>query len=410
MSRMKSKIIHALLAFAIAFGLWVYVITVVSPESEETFYNVPVILNNESVLNDNGLMIVSDENPAVTLKLKGNRSDLSNLKSSDITVIADLSRIDGPGEKRLSYTVTPPGNISFEVLSQSPQQITLTIAEWASKEVDIVVVYNGSTPPDYIADTDSVELDHQKVTVTGPKEVVDRITQAVIEVELEGKSETITQSYRYTLCDVAGEPVDAAAVQTSVAEVQLTLRILQVKEVQLLLDVAYGGGATEQTSQVVIDPVIIKVAGSEKLLDGLDTLTLGAVNLAELTEDTVLTFPINLPEGIENLSGVNEASVSIKFPGLKVKTLKVTRILPTNSSGVKVTLNTTMMEVVVRGTAEQIDAMTEQDLYARVDCTGAELGEGKFKAQIFIDAKYDTVGVVGSYYVYATLSANNGGV
>ena len=405
---MKRKIIHALLAFAIAFGLWVYVITVVNPESEDTFYNVPVVLNNISVLNDNGLMVVSDEDPTVTLKLKGNRSDLNNLKSSDIKVVADLSRIDAPGETKLNYSVAFPGNKTFEIVNQEPQEIALTIAEWASKEVMVNVSYLGSTPMDYIADTDGVELDYQKVTVTGPKEVVDQITQAVIEVDIDGKSETIAQSYRYTLCNEAGEPVDAATVKTNVPEIQLTLRILQVKEVQLVLDLIYGGGATEQTSQIVIDPLTIKLAGSEKLLEDLDQLVLGTVNLAELTEDKVLTFPINLPEGIENISGVENASVSIQFPGLKAKTFKVTRILPSNSADVKVTLNTTMIEVTVRGAVEQIDAMTDLDLYARVDCTGADLGENRFKAQIFVDTRFDTVGVVGSYYVYAVLTSVGG--
>ena len=400
---MKSKILYAILSLLIAFGLWAYVITVENPESEDTFYNIPVVLGNESILNDNGLMVLSDEEPTVTLKLKGNRSDLSNLKNSDITVLADLSKVDGVGEKKLSYSVTFPGSTSFEIVDQSPREIFVNIAEWVSKEVDVVVSYEGSTPPEYIADTDGIELDNQKVTITGPKETVDQITQAVIAVNLEGQNQTISQSYRYTLCNEAGEPVDAGAVQTSVAEIQMTLRILRVKEVALLLEVTYGGGATEKTTQITIDPLTIKVAGSEKLLESLNSITLGAVNLAELLEDKDFTFPINLPEGIENISGVTEASVSIKFPGLKVKTLKVSRILASSSSSTQVTLATKVLEITVRGAAEQIDAMDEQDLYARVDCTDAEMGEGKFKAQIFIGTEFDTVGVVGTYYVYATL-------
>ena len=401
---MKSKIVYALLSLLISFGLWVYVITVVTPESEQTFYNIPVVLSNEAVLNDNGLMVLPGEDPTVTVKLKGNRSDLNNLKNSDITLLADLSKVDGTGEKRLAYSVTFPGSQSFEVVDQSPQEVLINVVEWASKEVDVVVSYNGSTPLEYIADTDGIELDNQKVTITGPKETVDQITQAKISVDLEGQSKTISQSYRYTLCNEAGEPVNAEAVQTNVAEIHMTLRILRVKEVALMLEVTYGGGATEKTTQIAIDPLTIKVAGSEKLLEGLNSITLGTVNLAELLEDKEFTLPINLPEGIENTSGVTEANVSIKFPGLKVRTLKVSRISAGISSGTQVTLATKVLEVTVRGSAEQIDAMNEQDLYARVDCTDAEMGEGKFKAQIFVGTEFDTVGVVGTYYVYATLT------
>ena len=87
---MKNKILYLLLSVVIAFGLWGYVITTVSPEWEETYYDIPVALKNEKVLHENGLMLNEKETPTVTLRLKGNRSDLINLNKSDITLVADL--------------------------------------------------------------------------------------------------------------------------------------------------------------------------------------------------------------------------------------------------------------------------------------------------------------------------------
>ena len=69
---MKNKILYLLISIIVAIGIWMYVITVVSPESEKTYYNIPVVLNNESVLNDKGLMIVTEKIPTVTLTLRGN--------------------------------------------------------------------------------------------------------------------------------------------------------------------------------------------------------------------------------------------------------------------------------------------------------------------------------------------------
>ena len=71
---MKSKFWRVALSVAISLVLWMYVISVVSPESDETFYDIPVSYQND-VLDERGLMIVS-ETPTVTLHLKGNRSDL----------------------------------------------------------------------------------------------------------------------------------------------------------------------------------------------------------------------------------------------------------------------------------------------------------------------------------------------
>ena len=42
---MKSKILTLLLSAAIAFGLWLYVVTVVDPEYEASYYDVPVVFD-----------------------------------------------------------------------------------------------------------------------------------------------------------------------------------------------------------------------------------------------------------------------------------------------------------------------------------------------------------------------------
>ena len=82
---MQNKFWRIALSVLIAFVLWAYVITSVSPESEETFYDIPVSYQND-VLEERGLMIVS-ETPTVTLKLKGNRSDLNELNANSITIL-----------------------------------------------------------------------------------------------------------------------------------------------------------------------------------------------------------------------------------------------------------------------------------------------------------------------------------
>ena len=70
---MKRKVLYILLSAAIAFGLWLYVITTVSPEWEEVYEDIPVILSNETALHDRGLMLDQERAPTVTLRLKGNR-------------------------------------------------------------------------------------------------------------------------------------------------------------------------------------------------------------------------------------------------------------------------------------------------------------------------------------------------
>ena len=127
---MKNKLIYALLSFVIALGLWFYVVAVVSPEYEMIFYDIPVALQNESVLNEKGFMVVNQEKPSVTLRLRGNRSDLNKLSNADILLSVDMSKINRAGKQYVNIDTDFSGGFAdnaFEVLSYAPNRVTLDI-------------------------------------------------------------------------------------------------------------------------------------------------------------------------------------------------------------------------------------------------------------------------------------------
>ena len=97
---MKSKLISVLLSVAMAFGLWYYVITVISPDTTDTFYDIPVVLVGETALEERGLMVTSVSNTTVDLTLTGNRSDLNQLTRENITLKAYRGSAGPPAEGR----------------------------------------------------------------------------------------------------------------------------------------------------------------------------------------------------------------------------------------------------------------------------------------------------------------------
>lgn len=404
------KLAYALLSIVIAVGLWIYVITTVSPEWEETFYDIPVVLENESALHNRGLMTVSEETPKVTLKLRGNRSDLANLSRENITLVADLSKVYSTGEQRVSYDIFYPGNIpgnSIEVISQNPQEIALTVTERASKDVPIEIDYEGSVPDGYQTDRENLTLDYRTVRITGPASVINKITSARIQVDLEGQTETINQSYLYTLCDKNMQPVDAAQVNTDVTEVRLNLKIQRYKEIELKLNIVEGGGATKKNTIIKMDMQTIQVSGTERQLDSMgDVLDLGEIRLYEIPGDAVKEFEIKLPEGVENLTGKDTVSVSIQFQGLVTRTIAVTNIEAKNvPEGMDVKIIAKQLNVVVRGPKVQVDAMSADALTVYVDFTDAVVGQDTYKATVYVDSgTFSDVGAVGTYNMLGKVS------
>lgn len=402
---MKNKLVTVLISIALSLAVWTYVVTVVSPNSDKSFSNVPIVTQGEALLHERKLMITDMDISATSLHLEGSRIDLNKLSSSNITVTLDVSKIYEAGTHSMTYSVAYPGDVAsnaITVLGKNPGEVKVVVEERVSKTVPIEVRYNGAVAENFVADKEKVETDVEGIAVVGPKSALDQITKAVIDLDIEGRSESFSEKYTYTLCNDAGEPVDAQLVVTDIAEVNVTLRIVRVKEIELVLNVIDGGGATAQTSVITIDPPTILISGSDALLEGMEQLELGAVNLVEILGDTELTFPIKLPEGITNETGVTEATVNISFPELATKTLTLKTFTVVNvPQNMQADLITKALEVVFRGPKEKIEALTEDAVSVTVDFTNTETGTVKLKAQI--TCTDPEIGAVDSYTVSATV-------
>ena len=410
---MKNKFVTAILAAVIAFGLWVYVITVERPESEYTFYNVPVVFDGESILQERGLMVTSKTDLTVTLKLSGNRSDLNDLKSSDIAAVVDLSQVSEAGERSMSYNVSVPGK-SVEVVSRNPEAISLTVMEWASKPIPLELTYSGRVPDGYYVDKQNATMDYEAVTVTGPKEIINRIELAKITVDLNDRSETIVENLRYSLCDGDGNPIeDVSTVTTDLGEVRVMVSILPIKDVKLTYTVVDGGGLTETDVSITMDYDSLTVVGSPAVLAGLEEISLGTIDLGTLTESTQLLIPIKLPDGVINQSGITEVKVDVILPELETRDYTVTNFRSINlPQGLTVQIHNKVLTVKLRGRGPVLDRIKPEDITVVVDFAGVEPGVASFATVIEIQGlgTGEDVGAVEKYTVSASVTEETAAV
>ena len=406
---MKNKISALILSLFIAFGMWVYVITTVSPGSEETFHNIPVVREGETVLQERGLMITEVSTDTVSLKLSGTRKDLAKVNSGNITLKVDLSKIYEPGTHSLNFTASYPGDVAsnaFVEEARIPESITLVVEERRNKEVPVEIKWIGSSPEGFLTDKESPVLDYPTVTVVGPASVADQIEKAVIEVDLTERRESISESFRYTLCDAEGNPVDAEKITTNVQEVRLDVKIQRFKDMKLTYNLVSGGGATAENVDVALSVDTIRVSGSEAVLEKLgDNLVIATINLGDYPRNTDLVCSINLPEVVTNLTGVTEAKISLAFKGLATKTLVLDEFHSVNiPEGMTAEITTQELKVDIRGPVQLIQRVTAEDVRATVDFAGAEAGSFSVKVLITFSEEFAALGVVGPCTVVATVS------
>jgi hypothetical protein len=147
---------------------------------------------------------------------------------------------------------------------------------------------------------------------------------------------------------------------------------------------------------------VILVSGSDSILEDLETIELGTVNLGEMRADEILVLPLKLPEGITNETGVNEVKVDVKFPDLATKELTVTNLQPINvPAGLQVQIITKQLELLLRGPKEAIETVKAENIKVTVDFSGEQVGTATVKAKITVSVA--GVGAVGTYNVTATV-------
>lgn len=406
---MKNKIISVVVSVVIAFALWTYVITTVSPESEEHYYDIPVTYQND-ILEERGLMIVS-ETPTVDLKLKGNRSDLNELNATNISLLVNLAGIQAPGTQMVNYDIKFPGNIpdnAIEVLSQSPNILQLKVENKIKKAVPIKLDFMETKVPEgYIADKDNPVMDVSVVEVVGPESVVQSIDHALVQLDLNQKVDSIIGQFEYVLCDAESNPVDAELITTNVENINLSVKIQRIKEVPLVLNIVAGGGATESDCLIEMSRETVWVSGSENKLRSLESVELGAVELGQLQkESNTLEFDIVLPEGVTNMTGDAKVSVTITFPELAQKKISVSmdRFNHTGvPAGATVTWITQVLEVELRGPKSKINKITGKDLTITMDFADEELGSVSKVPKVTISADFSGVGAVSVPALTATV-------
>lgn len=405
----NNKLTRFLLSVVVAFGLWWYVISAVSPGFTDNVYNIPVVLDGEAALNEQGLMITAISHDRVSMKVSGNRSNVVKINAENTVARVDVSKIREPGSQiPMTFTPSFPGDIgsaNLTVETMMPSEITLSIARRITKEIPVEVRWIGSAAEGFITDRENRTLDNSTVVISGPEEVADKIEKASIEVDLTGRTESVSENFVYTLCDEGGVPVDAQSITTNIEAIRLDVTIQQVRQINLTYNLVEGGGAREGDVTVEMNLQTLRVAGSEAALDAMgESLVVGTINLGEIARSGSVSLPITLPAGVRNLTGETEVIAEVTISGLSTKELTLTDIRPVNvPENMEAEIITKSLNVTLRGASSVITHANERCVSVSVDLSNAELGTSTYKANFSFSEGYEMLGVLHSEPISVSL-------
>ena len=298
---MKKDLSTKIISLIFAIGLWFYIIQVQSPDVEKTVKDVPVFFAQQSELEDRNLMLINDKEYTVDLKLSGQRKTLVDLDKTEISVTADVGKIESTGAHSVYTNVALPyGNV--EIINQTPSVVTVMVDEIVEVEKEIRVKTVGEPAEGYAVGP--IKTTPGKVTVRGAKTIVGGIDHVSATVDVSGKSEDISTVETLELVSTSDTVIESAYVTVSKETVDVHCEILKKKTVSI--EPVFAEGLNSETEWYTLDDNSVKsieVAGAASTIDGLDKVRTEEITQSMIGEDDEVEVKLILPTGVESLDG-----------------------------------------------------------------------------------------------------------
>lgn len=400
-----NRVFWMVISLLASLTIWVYVTSGETEDFKSTFRNVRIEIVGEDTLRSSRNLIVTDLNTnTITVEITGPRRVVAPLDSEDLVAQVDVSKLTRAAYTTLKYDIVYPSSVDERYITEekkTPEYVNFTVSQLITKPIQVRGGFEGRSAEGFTAETPV--FNPSTVSVTGPEAYIKDIDHADVTF---GQNVVADSTYSvdatYTLVDKNGDPVSTEYLTLSPDTVEATLPILLVKNVTLGVDLIEGAGATKANTKVSVEPSFITLAGDSSILGGFNRIILGTVVLTDFSSTFTETYPITIDNELRNVTGVSEAKVTIEVVGLETRSYRVTNLSYVGAAeGTSVELLTESLDnVVIRGTAEQLDQIKAENIRAVADLADIKDSTGSYMptAKIYVDGVTD-VGAVGQYVI-----------
>lgn len=376
---MKKKLTHNLglkvASLLLACVLWFLVAQIGNPRDTKTFSNIPVkLINTELLVGENKYYEVLDKTDTVRVTVSAPRSIIQTLRSTDIVAEADVSKLTDINTIAISYNVL---NAEVDSISGDHDTVRLSVEEKASKWVRINYATTGKVAENYMIANASP--DQTMIEVSGPKSVVDRISHAYVEMDVEGATTNISANVEFALFDREEKKIDQSKLEMNVNQVHMSVEILATKSVPVELN--FSGEPKEGyllTGEQSSNPSAVLIAGTPYALSGINKVTIPASDVdvegADKNVTVVLSLEDYLPENIRladrSTNGKVSVTVFVEPIVERILEIPINNVAVRNTSkdyDVNISHGEESLKLTVAGLSKYVDSLEGSSVYGYVD-------------------------------------------
>ena len=279
----KIKIISLLSAMV----LWMYVMAIVDPEETKLFENIPVTITNKNELNERDLVIYPEQDLTTNIYVTGKLSNLKKVTKDDINVYGQINNpLEGNNEIYLKVSTSQRVNYDFK----NPVMIvTLEKIISEDKSIKVDITGSGKNNVDNIILQDNID----KVSVSGPRSLVNKVKRVVGTVKVNGELNDFSQSIKLEPVDANGKVVEGIELEKDSVNVNITL--LTQKTVPITLKLSDNG---ESGVNYTMSQNTVTIKGKKDIVDSINDIETQLVKLSEILPGTSKDIYLQVPSGI----------------------------------------------------------------------------------------------------------------
>jgi len=348
-----------------------------STTDEATLTDIPV-----KAYYDDEKYVVTGVPQTVNVTIKGSTSAVKTVRQTkNFEIYADMQNLStGTHKVELKARDVSKGL----TLSINPSVTTVTIQEKTTAEFPVETeFYNQNKIKDGYSPEQPI-VNPKKVTVTGSKDVIDKISVIKAFVNLEDVDQQIEKEAKLTVYDSSGNELP---VELSPSVVNITVPISSPsKKVPFKIERTGSLPDGISISSIETSPSEVTVYGSQKVLDSLDFIDGVKLDLSKIKDDTEIDADIPMPDGVKKVS---PETVKIK---VKVATAQEKKIdnVPISIVGLSKDLTSDFVSptsgrltLTAKGSKSAIDKLKASDVEAYINV--GDLNEGTHEVTVQVN-------------------------
>lgn len=404
-----------IMSVAVAVVLWLIVVNIDNPIGTNYYtINDVELINKEYVESSDtiGKMCMPEQNQdSIKIAITASKKIRDKIKVTDISAVADLQQAvsldTNPVMVPITVTCSVPG-VSSNDIKVTPQNLSVNLDEKETQEF-VVNVSRGDTKPGKDYEVGSLTANPEKVRITGPKTLVNKIDKVNATIELDGNTQDFTQDVNLTIIDKNQEALSDSEMNSlrieNNAKVVVTARLWKIRQ-GVGISASYVGTPADgyEVGSVKTVPDTISVAGSTEGLESLAennnviTIPADSIDISGESKDVEKKISLNnlLPDNVKLTSDSSEdvwVTVNILPVGSKEFDIPTKNIEVKNKpDDLQVTFETAQIELRIKSDTKNMDDLdAKKDMKLSIDLDGKKEGNYEVPVKVVLPDGYETV-------------------